>query len=107
MSRVRYCVTATVHNKENLNEYIDWLKSGHVQAVIAGGALNVEILLIDTDSEASFAKVESSYIFESRATLQAYFDGPAIELRKEGIELFINTGKVSFERKIADVIFTA
>lgn len=79
------------------------MKSGHVQGVIAGGATSAEVIVLDSDDGS--VKVESNYLFPSRAALQAYFDGPALALREEGKVLFIDTGKVTFQRRIGEVAF--
>lgn len=70
--------------------------------MIAGGALTAEINLMESDS----IQVESVYTFASRQSLQEYFDGPAIPLRDDGKKKFIDTGKVSFTRRIGEILFT-
>ena len=103
MSAVYYTVTATIANPAaDLQAYIDWLNSGHVAAVVATGALSGDVVLLDSEPGAS-VEVESVYVFPSREALQAYFDGPAITLRKEGVELWIETQKVTFRRRIGVV----
>lgn len=80
------------------------MKSGHVQAVVSAGASTAEVNILESDD--GVVRVESLYIFPSRAALQAYFDGPALTLREEGKVLFIDTGKVSFSRRIGEVVFS-
>ena len=79
------------------------MKNGHVQGVVDSGATSAEVIVLESDDGS--VRVESSYIFPSRAAFQAYFDGPAIALREEGKALLIDTGKVSFQRRIGEIVF--
>eukprot|EP01031_Cornospumella_fuschlensis_P022533 gene22533-27502_t len=101
---VRYIVTATLRDVGILDEYVNWLKGGHVQLVVAGGARSAEVVVLDSDDHT--VRVESIYLFDSRAALQAYFDGPALELREDGKRLWMDTGKVSFSRRVGNVVFS-
>ncbi len=66
--------------------------------------MTAEINILESDDDV--VRVESVYTFSSRASLQAYFDGPAVSLREEGKKLFIDTGKISFSRRIGEIIFS-
>jgi hypothetical protein len=103
--KVRYTVTANVINKDTLVEYINWLKSGHAQALITAGALSAEISVVDVEEGAS-PVVEATYVFNSREDLQAYFDGPALALREDGKTRWIDTGKIAFSRRISSIDFS-
>jgi hypothetical protein len=63
------------------------------------------VIVLEREAD-NVIRVESSYIFSSREALQAYFDGPALALREEGKKLFIDTGKVSFTRRIGEIAFS-
>jgi Domain of unknown function (DUF4286) len=101
---VRYTVTATLSSPSVLEEYLDWLRNGHVQAVVAGGAEVAEVCVVDDPDK---TQVDSSYVFPSREVMQAYFDGPAIALREDGKLKFVDTGKVTFARRISEIRFRA
>jgi len=79
------------------------LRYGHVQSVVEGGAESAEVNILESDDGSVI--VESTYIFPSRDVLQAYFDGPAIPLREEGKRLFVDTAKVTFSRRIGEIVF--
>lgn len=104
MTKVRYTVTGTLASKDTLSEYVDWLKGGHIQALVAAGALSAEVDVLETEENEN-VKVEATYVFPSRESLQAYFDGPAAELREDGKVRWVDTGKISFSRKIAAIQF--
>ena len=59
-----------------------------------------------TDMEGQNPRVESSYLFPSRSTLDVYLTGAATQLRKEMKEKFLDSGKViEVKRKIGLVMF--
>jgi hypothetical protein len=103
MAKVRYTVTANVASKDTLGEFLEWLQGGHVQELVKAGALSAEVDVVESDSGATVA--ETTYIFPSREALQAYFDGPAAALREDGKVRWIDTGKISFSRRIATIAF--
>ncbi len=103
-TKIRYTVMATIANKDVVPEYIQWLQNGHVQALVDAGALSAEISQVDT-AEGDDFKVESTFIFPSREVLQSYMDGPALALREDGKTRWIDTAKVAFARKFAEVKF--
>ncbi len=72
--------------------------------MINGGALSGEIDILEREGDSPI-RLEATYIFDTREALQAYFDGPALALRQEGKELWIDTGKVTFERRISKIAF--
>ena len=99
-----YSVFATLREREILPEYRQWLSGGHVQAIIdRGGALECAIVVYEIEDRVI---VESRYTFPSRAEYDAYCNGLALELRSEGVALWVDTGKVKFERKTGDIVFT-
>lgn len=100
--QVKYTVYATVINSDVLKEYVDWLESGHAQALVDAGALSYEIKVLDV-AEGESPKVEAAYIFPSKEVLDAYFEGPALLLREDGKTRWIDTEKVSFSRNIENI----
>jgi hypothetical protein len=90
----RYMVTAIIANQEYANEYVAWLKGGHVQDVVnRGGALTGEVIALDsTDGR---IHVQSLYMFPSRSAFESYQTGAAVELKAEGKRLFVDTNKVA------------
>ena len=78
-----YSVHAAFANEATRGRYVDWLRDGHVLAVVReGGALSGEVTVLDDGT------VESRYIFGSRAAFDAYEAGPGVALRAESVRLF-------------------
>lgn len=105
-SQIRYTVIANVKT-EHLEEYLNWLRNGHVQALIdEGGALSGEVVQLDSSPE-GVSRVASNYIFPSRGVLDSYAGSEvAARLRGEGVSMFVDTKKVeSFERLVGPIIF--
>jgi len=101
---IRYSVTTTIGSAEGLvDEYVAWLKDGHVQAVVAAGATNAEVLVLEQASGEP-VKTVSTYVFPSRAAFDSYVEKTAPALREDGLKRF--GGKdVSFSRTIGTCVF--
>ena len=102
--KVRYTVTAAMKGKDVFEEYVQWLQGGHVQALITAGALSACVEAHQDNTEEEF-KVDSVYVFACQADLDSYSAGAAVALREEGIKLFVETGKVTFSRKVTNIVF--
>ena len=102
---IRYSVVATLANEGVLEEYTTWLKKGHIKKIVDdGGALQGDYSVLQSDEN---TQVVSSFIFPSKDAYTAYATGLAVELRPEGVALFVNTGKVTkFERMITEIKYT-
>lgn len=87
MSTIAYTVTAQADSEAALRAYVDWLTGGHIQDVIAAGALSGTLIRLDPTPESPL-RAEVRYVFESRSAFEAYERGPAVVLRAEGLALF-------------------
>ncbi|GIG62365.1 hypothetical protein Lfu02_67370 [Longispora fulva] len=77
-----YSVRAVLADADERGRYLDWLLGGHVDAVLAGGALTGEVTALDDGS------VESRYTFASRESFAAYETEVAPKLRADGVGRF-------------------
>lgn len=98
--QVAYTVIATLPTTELAAEYVDWLRGGHVQAVMVGGALSAQVLMHDPAQERPFRKVEARYVFDSRAALDRYIGEFAPALRAEGLARWGSVPGITFERTV-------
>lgn len=96
MGAIAYTVTATFPDESLAAEYIAWLKDGHIEEVIAHGAYSGVIVRVE--EPAAPARVETRYLFASRAAFDRYIHDHAPRLRSEGLKRFGERG-VSFERR--------
>lgn len=97
-----YTVTATLPNPTVREEYIAWLVGGHIQAVIAGGALDARVIAID-DPEMPL-RVQCCYTFANRGAFDAYVRDHAPALRADGQRLFPPRTGITFERQVGSVV---
>jgi hypothetical protein len=102
MPTVVYTVYTTFTDSSLADAWLRWLRGGHIAEVLAGGALDAEIVELDsTTSERSFAV---RYHFASRETFAAYERDHAPRLRAEGLKLFPVEKGVTYRRTVGVVV---
>ena len=74
-----------------------------VDAVIKGGAHSASIINLDRDADTDPFRVETRYIFATRARFDDYTTHHAPKLREEGVRLFTPRG-AAFSRTIGEVV---
>lgn len=97
MAKISYCVTATLPDEATAREYLGWLLGRHIEGVLIGGSERAEVVRLDGEP----ARIETRYVFPSRAALGAYEAGPALALREDGRRRFGDRG-VGFERRVGE-----
>ncbi len=96
-----YTVIATLRDEATAAEYIAWLKGGHIQAVVDGGAIEGSVIRIEDPS--SPVQVESRYLFRSREDYDRYLRDYAPRLRAEGLARF-GPDRVGLSRRLGRVM---
>ncbi len=100
MGIIVYSVVATLPDRQTLDAYVDWLRGGHLQGVLAGGAMRAQIhRMIEP-----ILQVETRYEFPDRASFDRYEHEFAPALRAEGRERFGSIPGVSFVRSMGERI---
>jgi hypothetical protein len=107
---IAYTVAARLPDEAVRSEYVEWLTSGHVQQVLAAGASEVKVLVLDGVSAVGAGQdarlaVEVRYLFSSREQLDRYLAEDAPRLRAEGLVRFGPERLVSFSRSVGAVVF--
>ena len=100
MSRIAYTVICTITSAEKAASWLAWLQGGHVQEVIAGGALSAEIIRRDDVPQA----YEIRYIFPDREAYDSYIREHAPRLREEGLKRFPPEDGFSYSRTVGEII---
>lgn len=100
MAEIRYTVGLTFPEAEAPRRWLDWLRNGHIAAVIAGGAKTAEIFKIDGSDRA----FEVVYRFPDRETFERYEKEVAPALRVEGQSLFPAASGIIYRRQVAEVM---
>ena len=73
-------VTAMLPDAKLAGEWLDWLQSGHIADVLAGGATSAEIIALDQPP----LTFEVRYRFPNRQAFDRYENEIAPRLRAEG-----------------------
>lgn len=103
MASIAYTVRALCPDPLTAQEYVDWLKGGHIQEVIKGGALSAAVIRLD-DQPAGPHRVEVRYQFADRAALDRYLAQFAPALRADGLKRFPPERGVAFERTVGEIV---
>lgn len=82
-----YVVRCTFEDAHTRDVFFGWLRDRHVGDVIASGALDGEIVLVDSPTA-----TEVRYRFASREAYNAYEQGPATARRQEGLDALAKLG---------------
>jgi len=102
MAAVAYTVTATLPNEAMAEAYVAWLREGHIEDVVAGGAERAEIVRIVEPGNA--IRVQTRYWFPDSLAYETYLAEHAPRLRAEGMERFGPETGVRFERSVGEVV---
>ena len=102
MPQIAYTVTATLPDKATSSEYVAWLLDGHVDAVLAGGAIRANVVRIDRPADP--IRVQTCYVFPSQEALDDYTQDHAPSLQADGLARFGPGRNVSFERTIGVIL---
>lgn len=94
-----YEVQATFRDAATATRWIDWLKSGHIADVLAGGATTGRVVRLDAPP-LTFA---AQYTFPSRVVFDAYLRDHAPRLREEGLQRF-PPSDVQYARRSGDIL---
>lgn len=95
MSAIAYTVHATFPDEPTAREFIDWLESGHLHAVLRGGASSAQIIRIQAEP----IQVEIRYLFPNQQVFDRYVAEFAPALRADGIRRFPPERGIRMERR--------
>jgi hypothetical protein len=95
-----YTVTATFPNAVMADEWLAWLRGGHVAEVLAGGAISAEVAALDAPPHA----FEVRYRFPSRDVFERYEREHAPRLRAEGLRRFPVEKGVLYRRSVGVLV---
>lgn len=103
MGATAYTVTAIISSEKLVTDYISWLRDGHVQAVIEGGAVSAQIVRIVDPAHP--VRVETRYMFKGPEEFARYCTESAPALRAQGKARF--GAVMSFVRSVGEVLWEA
>jgi len=100
MPEIIYTVTATLPDANLAEEWLAWLRSGHISDVLAGGATSAEIIALDQPP----LTFEVRYRFPDRQAFERYEKEIAPRLRAEGLKRFPPERGISYRRSVGSVL---
>jgi hypothetical protein len=101
MSKIAYTVTCHILYRSKAEEWLEWLKNGHVAAVIKGGAESA-VIVAHEDGKT----FEVRYIFPDQVAFDTYETEHAFALRQEGLKLFPPADGFHYTRSVGAVVGT-
>ncbi len=104
MARVAYTVIAQFFDEPTRDKYIAWLRGGHVDQVMQGGAESATIVVLDRAVTDGPIAVEVRYIFSTRDELARYLRDFAPALRADGLARFPSERGVTFGRTVGEIV---
>lgn len=109
MGRIAYTVTATIPTAATAREYLEWLRTGHLAQVLAGGALAAEVVKYPDEERTAGEStgevvIEVRYTFATPGSFRAYEQDHAPQLRAEGLKKWGNEAGIRFERRLGSIV---
>jgi hypothetical protein len=100
-----YTVACAFDDPKVAEEWIAWLRDGHLAEVRAAGALDAEVVRCDAPAgDARAVRCEARYHFHSRAAFAEYEREHAPRLRADGLKRFPPERGLKYERMTGEVI---
>jgi dipeptidase E len=93
--KLAYTVAVTFTDPALAQQWLAWLRGGHIAAVLAGGAEHAEVIELEGGEALTF---EVRYRFPSREAFAVYERDRAPRLRAEGTSLFPPEKGVTYRR---------
>ena len=103
--QVLYTVTVSFPETTLADEWEDWMRSGHMQALLASGALRAELIRwSDPEEDGGTIHMTAHYIFPDQDTLDTYIRDHAPALREDGLQRFPTSRGIEYSRRIGNVL---
>jgi hypothetical protein len=102
---VLYTVTVIFTDSAVADEWEDWMRGGHMQALLQRGAQRAELVRwTDLPSEGGAIHLTAHYRFPNAETLDTYLRDHAPALREDGLSKFPTNRGVTYSRRIGAVL---
>jgi len=101
-----YTVAAEFDDPAVRDEWVGWLRDGHLDDVFQGGAMRAEVI-VEHVGPGQFPRAEVRYHFASAAAFATYEREHAPRLRAEGLTRFPPTRGIRYARRTGDVVHRA
>ena len=99
-----YTVACEFTDPAVADEWLDWLIGEHLAQVVAAGALDADVVRIDSGPGAAPIRCEARYRFASRAAFGEYERDHAPRLRADGLARFPPERGLRYERSTGEIV---
>lgn len=99
MTETAYTVAVAFNDRRMADEWLEWVRTGHIAEVLAGGAASAEVIVLDGETP----RFEVRYLFPSRQAFERYERDHAPRLRSEGLARFPLEKGVQYQRTLGSV----
>ncbi len=104
---IAYTVVCRMTDENKVEEWLNWLKNGHIDDVIAGGATDAQIIRLDPNEHPNGQKehiYEVRYHFKSQDIFDSYLANHAPRLREDGLKRFPPENGFEYNRTMGTII---
>lgn len=98
-----YTVRCTFDDAEIAERWVQWLAQEHLADVCAAGAVDAEVVQLDSSGESGTVICEARYHFTDRSAFETYERDHAPRLREEGLSKFPLSLGLRYERSTGEV----
>lgn len=103
-ARVLYTVRASFTDRAVAEEWLAWLREGHIAEVMRGGALDAAIVALEDAAEPTTHTFDVHYHFASREAFARYEREFAPALRADGLAKFPTSRGIAYRRSVGRII---
>lgn len=98
---VSYTLEVTFQDADVANEWTDWMRGGHMQALLAHGADRAELVRWSDEDDIRFT---ARYRFPTRADFDTYLAEHAEDLRADGMKRFPPSRGIVYSRTVGEIL---
>ena len=102
---VSYTLEVTFQDPAVAEEWTEWMRGGHMQALLAHGADRAELVRwSDAETIDDEIRFTARYRFPTRADFDAYIAQHAEELRNDGMKRFPPSRGIVYSRTVGEIL---
>ena len=102
---VSYTLEVTFKDPAVAEEWTEWMRGGHMQALLAHGADRAELVRWSTDETGEEEiRFTARYRFPSQAAFDVYIAQFAEELRADGMKRFPPSRGIVYSRTVGEIL---
>ena len=102
---VSYTLQVSFEDADVAEEWIDWMRGGHMQALLDHGADRAELVRwTDLEAAEGIIRMTARYRFPDRETFDTYLREYAEVLRSDGMKRFPPSRGIIYTRTVGEIL---